>query len=100
MKKVVHIFRNPLDNVVAVSGRGHPSRFFLQKNALLTMKIQRFHLERKRFASKKDNEWLNEYPNTKAGFRVSQYSHCLYLCHAHPTHFLSIVTITEMVQEP
>ncbi|KAL7533506.1 hypothetical protein ACHAXR_005273 [Thalassiosira sp. AJA248-18] len=46
VKKVLHIFRNPLDNVVA-----------------------RFHLERKRFTALKDKTWLKEYPNSKEGFR-------------------------------
>jgi hypothetical protein len=48
VKRVVHIIRNPLDNIVA-----------------------RFHLERARFRSMKNNAWLNEYPDDKLGFQVS-----------------------------
>ena len=46
VKKVLHIFRDPLDNTVA-----------------------RFHLERKRFTAMKDYAWLKQYPNNKVGFR-------------------------------
>ena len=53
VKRVVHIIRNPLDNIVA-----------------------RFHLERGRYASMKNETWLNEYPDDKIGFQVSR---CLQL---------------------
>lgn len=46
VKKVVHIFRNPLDNVVA-----------------------RFHLDRK-IKARKNPDWLEEYPNNPEGFRL------------------------------
>ena len=46
VKKVVHIFRNPLDNIVA-----------------------RFHLDRKIRARKK-SDWLDRYPNDKEGFNM------------------------------
>lgn len=48
VKRVVHIIRNPLNNIVA-----------------------RFHLERARFRSMKNDTWLNEYPDDKLGFQVS-----------------------------
>jgi hypothetical protein len=51
VKKVVHIFRNPLDNVVA-----------------------RFHLDRK-VRARTDPYWLDDFPNNKEGFR----SWCSYL---------------------
>ena len=46
VKKVAHIFRNPLDNIVA-----------------------RFHLDRK-IRARKDPDWLQMYPNDKEGFRL------------------------------
>ncbi|KAL3780860.1 hypothetical protein HJC23_001593 [Cyclotella cryptica] len=45
VKKVVHIFRNPMDNVVA-----------------------RFHLERK-IRARRNKQWLRDYPNNKEGFQ-------------------------------
>ena len=45
VKKVVHIFRNPMDNVVA-----------------------RFHLDRK-IQAKNNEQWLLYYPNNKEGFK-------------------------------
>jgi hypothetical protein len=45
VKKVVHIFRNPLDNIVA-----------------------RFHLDRK-IRARNDPDWLQMYPNDKEGFK-------------------------------
>lgn len=48
ISKVVHIFRNPVDNVVA-----------------------RFHLERKRYTAKKHEKWLAAHPNNKEGFQAS-----------------------------
>jgi hypothetical protein len=45
VKKVVHIFRNPLDNIVA-----------------------RFHLDRK-VRAKKNPSWLDDFPNNQEGFR-------------------------------
>ena len=45
VKKVIHVFRNPLDNTVA-----------------------RFHLDRKIMA-RKNADWLKDYPNNKEGFR-------------------------------
>jgi hypothetical protein len=45
VKKVVHIFRNPMDNVVA-----------------------RFHLDRK-IQARKNEQWLLDYPNNKEGFK-------------------------------
>ena len=47
VKKAIHIFRNPMDNIVA-----------------------RFHLERKRFVKNDDKKWLAKYPNSKGGFSV------------------------------
>ena len=49
VKRVVHIIRNPLDNIVA-----------------------RFNYERGRYARMNDEEWLNEFPHGKQGFQVSQ----------------------------
>ena len=47
VKRVVHIIRNPLDNIVA-----------------------RFHLEQTRFTILKNETWLNEFPDNKQGFQV------------------------------
>jgi hypothetical protein len=49
VKRVVHIIRNPLDNIVA-----------------------RFHLEQTRFTSLKNETWLNQFPDSKQGFQVSR----------------------------
>lgn len=46
VKKVVHIFRNPLDNIVA-----------------------RFHLDRK-IRARKNPRWLDDYPNNQQGFSL------------------------------